>query len=209
MGESSATGTCIFIVTRWTAQLENQVTKGDWAIAASGGLVFWVHQAVTGIDEKDDWIYFTALKDSSIERHLYRVHSDGSGMEKLTTTAGRHSIAMSPDTHYYFDTYSNIRTPPSLTLHASDGKLVATLAAPKADLLPDGMVYPELTTTRPSQPPAWTRLMFAPYLPAPSRNRVAARSASAETTTTLVRNDATNTQMVETPKTASSSSPRA
>lgn len=126
--------------------LANQVTKGDWAIAASGGLVFWVHQAVTGIDEKNDWIYFTALKDSSIERHLYRIHSDGKGMEKLTAEPGRHSIAMSPDTRYYFDTYSNVRTLPSLQLHTSDGKLTATLAAPRPELLPAGMVYPELLT---------------------------------------------------------------
>jgi len=126
--------------------LANQVTKGDWAIAASGGLVFWVHQAVTGIDEKNDWIYFTAMKDSSIERHLYCVHSDGTGLTKLTEGAGHHRIAMSPDTHYYFDTFSNIRTLPALELHAADGKLMSTLAAPRPELLPPGVVFPELTT---------------------------------------------------------------
>ena len=124
----------------------NQVTKGDWAIATSGGLPFWVHNAVAAIDEKNDWIYFTALKDSSIERHLYRTHSDGSGLTKLTTDAGRHSIAMSPDARYYFDTYSNIRTLPALSLHKSDGQLTATLAAPRPELLPPAMVYPELLT---------------------------------------------------------------
>jgi len=126
--------------------LANQVTKGDWAIAASGGLVFWVHQAVTGIDETNDWIYFTALKDSSIERQLYCIHSDGTGLTKLTEGAGHHSIAMSPDTHYYFDTFSNIRTLPALELHAADGKLISTLAAPRPELLPPGTVYPELLT---------------------------------------------------------------
>jgi dipeptidyl-peptidase 4 len=126
--------------------LANQITKGDWAIAASGGLVFWVHQAVTGIDEKNDWIYFTALKDSSIERHLYRIHSDGSGLTKLSSEPGRHSIAMSPDTRYYFDTYSNVRTLPALRLHTSEGKLAATLAGPRPELLPPGIVYPELLT---------------------------------------------------------------
>jgi dipeptidyl-peptidase-4 len=108
--------------------------------------VFWVHQAVTGIDEKNDWIYFTAMKDSSIERHLYCVHSDGTGLTKLTEGAGHHSIAMSPDTHYYFDTYSNIRTLPALELHAADGKLVSTLAKPRPELLPPGMVFADLMT---------------------------------------------------------------
>jgi dipeptidyl-peptidase 4 len=126
--------------------LANQVTKGDWAITASGGLVFWVRQAVTGIDEKNDWIYFTAMKDSSIQRQLYRIHGDGTGMMKVSRGAGHHSIAMSPDTRYYFDTFSDIRTLPALELHASDGKLVATLAKPRPELLPAGMVYPELLT---------------------------------------------------------------
>jgi dipeptidyl-peptidase-4 len=126
--------------------LVNKVTSGDWALATAGGLVFWLHQGVTGIDEENDWIYFTAQKESSIERHLYRIHTDGSGMEKLSEGAGRHSIAMSRDTRYYFDTYSNIRTLPRLTLHASDGKLMSTIAAPRPELLPPGMTYPELLT---------------------------------------------------------------
>ena len=64
-------------------KLVNKVTKGDWAMASSGGVAFWVRQAVTGIDEKNDWIYVTAMKDSSIERQLYRVKSDGSGLERI------------------------------------------------------------------------------------------------------------------------------
>jgi dipeptidyl-peptidase-4 len=127
-------------------KLVNKVTNGDWAMASSGGVAFWVRQAVTGIDEKNDWIYFTAMKDSSIERQLYRVKTDGRGLQRLSETTGTHGIEMSPDTRFYFDTFSDIHTPPSLILHASDGKRIATLAAPKTDLLPEGMVYPELTT---------------------------------------------------------------
>ncbi len=127
-------------------KLVNKVTNGNWAMASSGGVAFWVRQAVTGIDEKNDWIYFTALKDSSIERQLYRVKSDGNGLQRISDVAGTHGIEMAPDTRFYFDTFSNIQAPPSLTLHASDGKLLATLAAPKTDLVPDGMVYPDLTT---------------------------------------------------------------
>jgi dipeptidyl-peptidase 4 len=121
----------------------NQVTKGDWAIASAGGIAFWVRQAVVGVD---DWIYFTALKDSSIERNLYRVKADGSGLERLTTEAGTHRISMSPNTRYYFDQYSNIRMLPALGLYASDGKLKETLAAPRPGLLPADMQYPELLT---------------------------------------------------------------
>ena len=123
--------------------LVNAVTKGDWAIASAGGIAPWVHQAVVGIG---DWIYFTALKDSSIERHLYRIRPDGSGLEKISAEPGAHRISMSPDAKYYLDQYSNIRTLPALNLHTSDGKLKSTLAAPRPELLPAGIQYPELLT---------------------------------------------------------------
>jgi dipeptidyl-peptidase 4 len=126
--------------------LANQVTKGDWAIVSSHGGAFWVHQGVVGIDEEKDWIYFTALKDGSVERQLYRVHSDGSGLTRVSAEPGTHAIGMSIDAKYYFDEYSNIHTLPALRLHAANGELKATIAAPRPELLPPGMQYPQLMT---------------------------------------------------------------
>ena len=60
-------------------ELVNQITRGEWPIRASAG-AYWVRQGVAAIDEKEDWIYFTALEKSSIERHLYRIRFNGSGM---------------------------------------------------------------------------------------------------------------------------------
>jgi dipeptidyl-peptidase-4 len=125
--------------------LVNQITNGNWAMASSGG-VFWVRQAVAGIDSENDWIYFTALKDSSIERNLYRVKSDGSGLTRLSAESGAHAISMSPNAKFYFDSFSNNRTLPSLQLHAAEGKLLQTLAAPRPELLPEGIQYSEFLT---------------------------------------------------------------
>jgi dipeptidyl-peptidase-4 len=125
--------------------LVNKITIGDWAMASGGG-VFWVRQAVAGIDSENDWIYFTGLKDSSIERNLYRVKTDGSGLTRITTESGAHAITMSPNAKYYFDDFSSAHTLPSLTLHNSDGKLLQTLAAPRPELLPDGIQYSEFLT---------------------------------------------------------------
>jgi dipeptidyl-peptidase-4 len=109
-------------------ELVNQITRGDWAIRSAGGGVFWLRRAVTGIDEKEGWIYFTALEKSPLEKHLYRIKMDGSGMKRLTDEDGTHSITMSPNAHYYFDRYSNISTPPSLTLYEADGSKKLVLA---------------------------------------------------------------------------------
>jgi dipeptidyl-peptidase-4 len=127
-------------------RLVNQVTKGPWSLASSGG-VFWVRQAVTGIDEANDWVYFTAMEKSPIERHLYRVHLDGTGMTRLSTDAGVHRISMSPNTRFFVDAYSDVHTLPSLTLRGTDGVRQLPLAAPRTEMLANiDFQYPELLT---------------------------------------------------------------
>jgi dipeptidyl-peptidase-4 len=126
--------------------LVNQVTKGRWALASAGGVAFWVRQALVGVDEKNDWIYFTALERSSIERHLYRVHSDGSGFTRISKGPGTHRISMSPDARYFLDTYSDIRTLPALRLHASEGSTLQTVASPRPQLIvPFDVQFPEIS----------------------------------------------------------------
>jgi len=127
--------------------LVNRITKGDWAIASNAGGVFWARQAVAAIDELKDWIYFVALEKSSIERQLYRIHNDGSGFSRLSKEKGTHLIRFSPNGLYYVDRFSDVRSLPSLTLHAADGALVQTIAAPRNELLaPYAMQFPELLT---------------------------------------------------------------
>jgi dipeptidyl-peptidase-4 len=83
---------------------------------------------LVGVDEKNDWIYFTALERSSIERHLYRIHSDGSGFEPISKGQGTHRISMSPDARYFLDRYSSIDALPKLHLYAANGTAQQTLA---------------------------------------------------------------------------------
>ncbi|MGD8540219.1 MAG: prolyl oligopeptidase family serine peptidase, partial [Candidatus Aminicenantes bacterium] len=126
-------------------KLVNQVTKGEWAIASSGGGVYWIRQAIAAIDEAKNWLYFTALKESSLERHLYRVHLDGTGLERISKEEGTHGIAFSRDADYYIDRYSKISIPPSLTLHKNDGTKISMLAKARIEI-PEklGMQHPKL-----------------------------------------------------------------
>ena len=127
-------------------RLVNQITRGEWALRSSGG-PFWLRRSVAAIDEANGWIYFTALKKSSVERHLYRVRLDGTGLERLSREDGTHRITFSPDGRYYFDAFSNITTPPALSLHRSDGTRVLELAPPRRDLLERiEFQFPELFT---------------------------------------------------------------
>jgi len=97
-------------------KLLNPVTKGDWALASNAGGVFWRHQSVAAIDEKNDWIYFVALEKSSVERQLYRVHGDGSGFSRVSVESGTHAVTCSPDARYYTDRFSTANTLPSVSV---------------------------------------------------------------------------------------------
>lgn len=109
-------------------KLVNQITKGEWSIHSSGGGVFWIQKAVTGVDERSGWIYFTGQEKHFQEKHLYRIKVDGSKMERLSQGDGVHAITMSPNAQWYVDRYSNTTTPPSLTLFTAAGKEKSVLA---------------------------------------------------------------------------------
>jgi dipeptidyl-peptidase-4 len=128
-------------------RLVNQVTRGNWALASSGAGVFWVRQAVTGIDETQGWVYFTALERTSVERHLYRIKLDGTGMTRLSAEPGVHRISMPAGARFYLDNFSDRRTLPSLTLHRPDGASLSVVAPARPELIARFDVqYPEMLT---------------------------------------------------------------
>lgn len=119
--------------------LVRQVTQGDWALRASAA-VFWARKTIAHVDR--DQVYFTALADSSIEKQLYRIGLDGSGLRRVSAEKGTHTIAFRPDGKYYFDEHSAIDRLPELVLRRRDGSAVKTVATSQAarlapfDLLP-------------------------------------------------------------------------
>jgi dipeptidyl-peptidase-4 len=151
--------------------LVNEVTRGDWAVATADDAAFWVRQSVAGVDEREGWVYFVSLQQSPAERQLYRVRLDGSGLSRVSAGRGSHAISMSPDTSRYFDAFTDVRTPPGLTLRRADASLVAELAPPP---LPDfarrTLTFPEITTIPARDGFRMPALVFKPVtLPAGQR----------------------------------------
>jgi len=109
-------------------ELAHQITRGEWALRASGGLP-GLNRSVAHIDEDDQWIYFTSLEKASTERHLYRIHFDGSDMQRLSNAAGSHAIYFQAEGNYYLDRSSALNRPPSLVLHSPSGESMTTVAA--------------------------------------------------------------------------------
>jgi len=109
-------------------KLRNAVTKGDWSVRA--GRFSGAARKSAGADGSRAIVYFSATEKSPLERHLYRIGLDGTGLKRLTREDGTHRAEFSPDLRFYVDEYSNHDTPPSLTIHAADGTPRAVISSP-------------------------------------------------------------------------------
>jgi dipeptidyl-peptidase 4 len=120
----------------YDGRLRRPVTAGEWMVTGDGG-----ERAIEAVDEARGLVYFTANRETPIERHLYSAPLDGptgdaaidAGLRRLTTRAGWHSVTMSPDARLWLDTFSDPGTPPSLTLHRTAGRQVDELVANRLD----------------------------------------------------------------------------
>lgn len=111
-------------------RLIRPLTSGNWMVVGDAG-----ERAVEAVDEKRGLIYFTANRETPLERHLYSAPLDGSSdpleverrIQRLSTTPGWHSSVLSSNGQLWLDTYSNPDTPASLTLRRTDGRVIDVL----------------------------------------------------------------------------------
>jgi dipeptidyl-peptidase-4 len=95
---------------------ERQVTKGPWEVTQ-----------IADVNETRGLIYFMSTQVSPLERHLYSIRFDGSGMKRVSREAGWHSPVFSPDHLVYIDSYSSAASPTNISLRTNDGSEVAQL----------------------------------------------------------------------------------
>ena len=100
----------------YDGKLINQVTRGNWDMIK-----------VTGIDAAQKKLYYLSGEGSGIEQQLYAIKFDGSGKTKLSAVPGYHDVNMSPNSKFYLDSYSNVKTPVHVALFNSEGKLLKVL----------------------------------------------------------------------------------
>lgn len=96
--------------------LVKQLTKGEWDITD-----FY------GYDEKKKLFYFQAAAVSPLEREVYSIDFEGEKMEKISTKKGTNSADFSKGFEYYVLSFSDVNTPPYVTLHNKKGKLIRVL----------------------------------------------------------------------------------
>jgi dipeptidyl-peptidase 4 len=92
--------------------LVQQITHGDWEV-----------RDLHGADEKNNWVYFAGTERTVLGLDLYRIHLDGSGLQRISDKPGQHAAKLSPSFAYYVDNWSDINTPNQARLHRADGTL--------------------------------------------------------------------------------------
>ena len=112
-----------------------QLTDGEWEI-----------RRTHGVDSTGTWVYFTSTAHSPVGLDLYRIRVDGTDMQRLSTTAGRHQVFVNPSRTLYLDSWSDIVTPPQVRLQATATREVVRIvdANPLPTLAERGLSTPEL-----------------------------------------------------------------
>ena len=118
-----------------------QITRGEWEV-----------RRTHGVDASHTWVYFSSTERSPIDLDLYRVRVDGTGIQRLSTAAGRHNVFLNPARTMLLDSWSDIVTPPQVRLHSTGSDIAIRVVDPNPvrGLKQQGLSTPELlqVTTR-------------------------------------------------------------
>lgn len=100
----------------WENQKEKQLTSGKWDV-----------DALIGVDESKNMVYFTAGISSPMERKLYSYHLKSGVTTLLTPEEGTHAITPCIGYQYFLDRFSSINNVPVFRLLNSKGQVVRIL----------------------------------------------------------------------------------
>ena len=88
----------------------------------------WMVDELTGIDEENGTVYFTASKDRPLECHLYAVPLEGGEIRRITQEPGMHNVVLDHKFTRFIDSRESIKHPPSIHLCSlRDGSLIQTI----------------------------------------------------------------------------------
>lgn len=96
-------------------QLLRQVEQGDYEVSV-----------VYGVDDTTGDVYYAAHQQAPADQRVYVTHANGK-QTCLTDKSGWNSAVFSSNYKYFIHSWSNLNTPPVITLCATGGKVVTTL----------------------------------------------------------------------------------
>lgn len=94
-------------------KLLKQLTRGKWVVTN-----------LDNFDKTGENVYFTATKESPIDRDYYKVNLKSGDMTKISNGSGNHFVAMNENGKYFLDTYSSLTIPGKTIAVNQEGKII-------------------------------------------------------------------------------------
>lgn len=93
------------------AKLVRQLTQGDGEVSS-----------IKTVDEKNGIVYYISNEGDPREQQVWSVKMDGTGKQQVTHEPGVHKPEFSPNAQRFVDDFSNVSTPPAVSMcHTPDG----------------------------------------------------------------------------------------
>jgi len=108
----------------WSSLYRYNFKKGEIIAITEPGYDI---QTLMGIDEENGRVYYSSHENGPLYLDTWSIRLDGKRKKRLTEKNGWNSTLFSKGFKYYINTWSNINTPPVITLHNDQGKLIRTL----------------------------------------------------------------------------------
>ena len=98
-----------------TGILQKQVTQGKFVV-----------NRFLGWDKESNTFYYESNEGSPLRQYVYKINGKGE-KTRLSAEEGIHTATFSASLKYYINTFSNLNTPPVVTLHNNNGKQLKVL----------------------------------------------------------------------------------
>ena len=105
-------------------KLIKQITSGDWEV-----------RDLYGVDEKNNFAYFSATAFNTTAPQVYRIKLDGTDLKRISTGDGSHAASFNETFTHFVDTYSEPMTPAQTRLYRADGTLERIINENKVEIL--------------------------------------------------------------------------
>lgn len=99
-----------------------QLTYGDWMV-----------EDVLAVDAANSTVYFSATKDSPLERHVYAMPLAGGEPKRITTAGAWHDASFSRSAAFFVDSWHSPSQPPRSDLFRANGERMAMLLDNRLD----------------------------------------------------------------------------
>jgi dipeptidyl-peptidase-4 len=93
-----------------------QITKGKWDVIE-----------LYGIDNANQFIYYSSAENSAISKCIYKISINGEGKTLISMPEGYNDAEFTTGMNYFVKTYSNANSPAVISLCDNTGKMIAVL----------------------------------------------------------------------------------